>query len=119
MTRQSIANLCFSVFFVLLLAYAVLVQWSGDVQHGAFRNPELVRWANRIVGIPTIGFGLYASILGVLTLRQRKYPPAGIIVPFATAREVNWNPVATGGGLVFAGTCGALAPIVIAALVGL
>lgn len=119
MTRQSVANLCFSVFVVLFLAYVILVQWSGDVQQGAFRNPDLVRWANRMLVIPTIGFGVYTVFLGVRTLREGKYPPPGAIVPFAPKREVNWNPISTGVGLIFGGTCAVTGPIVIAALVGL
>jgi hypothetical protein len=119
MTQQSMTNLCFSVFAMLLLAYVILVQWSGDVQQGAFRNPDLVRWANRVIGIPTIIFGLFSGSVGVRTLRARKYPPPGMVVPFPPKPEANWNPVSAGVGLMFGGACTAVAPIVIASVVGI
>lgn len=118
MTRQSVTNLLFSVFVVLFLAYLILVQWTGDVQQGAFRNPELVRWSNRILVVPTVAFGVYAVFLGVRTLREGKYPPPGSVVPFAPKREVNWSPVSTGAGLILGGVCAAIAPFVIASVVG-
>lgn len=117
-TRQSVANWCFSLFVVLFLVYVILVQWSGDVQQGAFRNPDLIRWANRVLAIPTIGFGVYGAFLGALTLREGKYPPPGAIVPFATKRQVNWNPFSTGLGLLLGSACAVAAPLLIAASVG-
>lgn len=118
MTRQSVLNWCFCVFALMLVAYVFFVQWNADVERGVVHNPELVRWANRVVMIPVLGFGSWCVLLGTQTLRQGHYPPRGALVPFPHKRQENWNPVSSGLGLIFGGACTLATPLAVAIFVG-
>lgn len=117
MNRQQVVNLCFIFVAVVLLAYIVVLHWTVDAQ-GVMEHPGLVRWANRIAAIPSVGFGLYSVVVGTRTLRERRYPPRGMLIPFPHQRQANWNPVSTGIGLVFGGTCAIAGPLVMAGAIG-
>lgn len=112
MTRQRIANLLFLMFIALWVGLMVVFHLS-DPAVGIIGDQCLLRSMNRFIGFPAAIFGTYSVVIGLRTLREGKYPPPNVIVPFPSIAHAKLKASSAGLACISLGVFSFLAPLLI------
>lgn len=112
MTRQRIANLLFLMFIALWVGLMAVFHLS-DPAVGIIADQCLLLSMNRLISFPAAIFGTYSVVVGLRTLREGKYPPPNVIVPFPSIAHAKLKASSAGLACIFLGVFSFLGPLLI------